>query len=123
MQSYLIIFTGTLLLERMQKSVPMMLETRAAWVDFEASIRPSAIAAWTAMAVAWEDDDRNPNPFATTSTHEDLSEVRRQLAEIAAADVDHLWVRGDMHETELLSMGLQLEAQQSVFFFPLNSGG
>ncbi|KAJ7891640.1 hypothetical protein B0H14DRAFT_2560696 [Mycena olivaceomarginata] len=105
---------GTLLLERMQKSVPMMLETRAAWVDFEASIRPSAIAAWTAMAVAWEDDDTNPNPFATTSTHEDLSEVRRQLAEIAAADVDHLRVRGDMHETELLSMGLQLEAQQRL---------
>jgi hypothetical protein len=34
------------------------------------------------------------------------------MAEIAADDVDHQRVQGEMHETEMLSMGLQLEESQ-----------
>ncbi|KAJ7787039.1 hypothetical protein B0H14DRAFT_2629794 [Mycena olivaceomarginata] len=96
-----IVRLGIFLLERMQKYVTMMLETRAAWVDLEASFPEAVIETWTAMAVAWE-----------TVKHEGLREVRRKLAVIASQDVDRLWVRGDMHETEMLSMGLQLEAEQ-----------
>ncbi|KAJ7898876.1 hypothetical protein B0H14DRAFT_3852958 [Mycena olivaceomarginata] len=103
---------STLLLWRMQKYVPMMLETRAAWVGLEASFPPAVIEAWTTMAVAWEADSSKANPFESTAKHEDLHEVRRKLAVIASQDVEHLRVRGDMHETEMLSIGLQLEAQQ-----------
>ncbi|KAJ7788496.1 hypothetical protein B0H14DRAFT_3576895 [Mycena olivaceomarginata] len=98
------------LLDKIQKCVPMMLEMRAAWVDVEASFKPSVIEAWTAMAIAWEADGKHPNPFTSTVQHEGIAEVRRRLAAIAAAD--HEGVRGDMHETEMLSMGLQLEQQQ-----------
>ncbi|KAJ7753029.1 hypothetical protein B0H14DRAFT_3096752 [Mycena olivaceomarginata] len=103
---------GTVLLNKIQKCVPMMLETRAAWVDVEASFEPSVIETWTAMAVAWEADSKHPNPFASTSQHEGIAEVRLRLAEIAAADIGHEGVHSDMHETEMLSMGLQLEQQQ-----------
>ena len=96
----------------MQKNVPLMLDSRAAWVDVEASFSTSVIEAWTAMAVAWEENHANPNPFASTVKRDDLREVRLRMAEIAQADVSHERVRGDMHETEMLSMALQLEQQQ-----------
>ncbi|KAJ7044257.1 hypothetical protein C8F04DRAFT_1250200 [Mycena alexandri] len=107
-----IVALGGELLKRMQKYVPLMLEARAAWIDMEDSFPVSVIETWTAMAVAWETDSRKPNPFKTTVRHENLREVRRKLAVIASEDVEHLHVRGDMHETEMLSMGLQLEEQQ-----------
>ncbi|KAJ7810115.1 hypothetical protein B0H13DRAFT_2248680 [Mycena leptocephala] len=107
-----IIALGRVMLERMQKYVPLMLETRAAWLDMEASFSPAVIETWTAMAVAWEKDAREPNPFASKINHVDLKAVRRKLAVIASEDVEHLRVRGDMHDTEMLSMGLKLEEEQ-----------
>ncbi|KAF7349654.1 CxC2 domain-containing protein [Mycena sanguinolenta] len=107
-----IVRLGTVLLEKIQKSAPIMVDARAAWVDVEASFPPSVIEAWTAMAVAWEGNNDNPNPFASKVRHDDLREVRLRMAEIARADVANERVRGDMHETEMLSMALQLEQQQ-----------
>ncbi|KAJ6545610.1 hypothetical protein B0H19DRAFT_1075901 [Mycena capillaripes] len=101
----------TTLLERVQKNVPLMLEARAASVDIEVSFEPSVIKTWTAMPVAWEANPKKPNPFQSTLTHEGLREVRRNQAGEAAEDVANLRVRGDMHETEMLSMGLQLEGE------------
>ncbi|KAJ7760606.1 hypothetical protein B0H14DRAFT_3511096 [Mycena olivaceomarginata] len=103
---------GTVLLDKIQKSMLMMLETLAAWVDVEASFEQSVTEAWTLMAIAWEVDSKNPNPFASTAQHKGIAKVRLRLAGIAAADVGHEGVRDDMHETEMLSMGLQLEQQQ-----------
>jgi hypothetical protein len=102
----------------MQKSVPLMLETRAAWVDMEASYPATVIEAWTSMAVAWEADSGKPNPFASTLKYESLQQVRRKLATIASEDISQLRVRGDMHDTEMLSMGLQLEEAQCVLSLP-----
>ncbi|KAJ7453514.1 hypothetical protein FB451DRAFT_1565625 [Mycena latifolia] len=107
-----IVALGGVLLDRMQKYVPSMLETRAAWVDMEASFPEAVIQAWTEMVVAWEADSRLPNPFASTTKHENLQQVRRKLAVIASEDIAQLRVRGDMHDTEMLSMGLQLEEAQ-----------
>ncbi|KAJ7797037.1 hypothetical protein B0H14DRAFT_3494231 [Mycena olivaceomarginata] len=108
---------GDILLQRVQRYIPLMLETRAAWVHLEVSFSESIIETWTAMAVAWEADSTQPihtkpNPFASTVKHEDLAEVRRQLALIASQDIHHEGVRGDMHNTEMLSIGLQLEREQ-----------
>ncbi|KAJ7886289.1 hypothetical protein B0H13DRAFT_2342938 [Mycena leptocephala] len=95
-----------------KKPVPLMLETSVAQSDVEASFPLSAVATWTEMAVAWEDDVQKPNPFATTVTHDGLKEVKKKLAMIASEDVEHERVRGEMHNTEMLAMGLQLEEQQ-----------
>jgi hypothetical protein len=90
----------------------MTLETQAAWVDVEPSFEQSVTEAWTVMAVAWEADSKNPNPFVSTAQHGGIAEVRLRLAGIAAVDVGHEGVQGDMHEMEILSMGLQLEQQR-----------
>ncbi|KAJ6525006.1 hypothetical protein B0H19DRAFT_1340096, partial [Mycena capillaripes] len=84
-----IVALGRVLLERLQKNVPLMLETRAAWVDVETSYPSTIIEEWTVMAVQ----------------QNNLKDVRRRLADVAAADMDHFRVRGDMHDTEMLSMG------------------
>ncbi|KAJ6545302.1 hypothetical protein B0H19DRAFT_1238233 [Mycena capillaripes] len=72
---------------------------------------PEVIETWTAMAVTWEKDSTKPNPFQSKVKHESLQEVRRKLAVVASEDIEHERVRGDMHDTEMLSMGLQLEAE------------
>ncbi|KAF7364442.1 CxC2 domain-containing protein [Mycena sanguinolenta] len=118
-----IVKLGTVLLEKIQKNVPLMLDARAAWIDVEASFAPAVIEAWTAMAVAWERDNTNPNPFASTVKHNDLRDVRLRMAEIARADITHERVRGDMHETEMLSMALQLEQQQRALATHMKSIG
>ncbi|KAF7349139.1 hypothetical protein MVEN_01436100 [Mycena venus] len=120
-----IVHLGRDLLEKIRKYVLLMLETRQAWVDMEASFPPAAISTWTEMAVAWEADSSQPNPFQFQSTveHEGLREVRRRLAEIAAEDIELLNVRGDMHETEMLSMGLQLEESQRLYATHLKNVG
>ncbi|KAJ7906822.1 hypothetical protein B0H13DRAFT_1880221 [Mycena leptocephala] len=108
-----IVGLGRTLLERIQKNTPLMLDTREAWVDMETSMGPAVIDVWMEMAVKWEEDARNPNPFESKQSDEKtLKEVRCHLAEIAVEDVEHLRVRGDMHNTEMMSMGLKLEEQQ-----------
>ncbi|KAF7372487.1 hypothetical protein MVEN_00110400 [Mycena venus] len=109
-----IVHVGRDLLEKIQKYVPQMLETRQAWVDMEASFPSMVILTWMEMAIAWEADYTKPNPFQSTVEHEGLREVRRRLAEIAAEDFKQLNVQGDMHETKMLSMGLQLEESQQL---------
>jgi hypothetical protein len=110
------------MLEHMQKYVPLMLEMRAAWVDMEASFSPAVIEEWMVMTVAWEKDADTPNPFASKINHVDLKAVRCKLAVIASEDVEHVRVRGDMHDTEMLSMGLKLEEEQCVCLFSLEDG-
>ncbi|KAJ7301593.1 hypothetical protein DFH08DRAFT_978614 [Mycena albidolilacea] len=103
---------GTTLRDRLQKNLPLMVEPWEAWVNVEASFSVSVIEMWMAMVHAWEVDAEKPNLFASTVHYDDLTQVWLQMAKIAADDVDHLRVRGDMHETEMLSMGLQLEESQ-----------
>ncbi|KAJ7676102.1 hypothetical protein B0H14DRAFT_3537005 [Mycena olivaceomarginata] len=98
--------------DTLEKNLPKMVELRQAWVDVEALFTPSVLETWTAMARTWEKDAEQPNPFASTVQYDDLSQVWLRLAEVAAKDVDQARVRGDMHETEMLSMGLQLEESQ-----------
>lgn len=78
----------------------------------EASYPEAVIAQWTAMVVAWESDLNNANPCASTQKFENPQQVRRKLAMTASLDIGQLRVRGDMHDTEMLSMGLQLEEVQ-----------
>ncbi|KAJ7839774.1 hypothetical protein B0H13DRAFT_2417357 [Mycena leptocephala] len=83
-----IVGLGKTLLERLQKAVPLMLETSVAQSDVEASFPLSAVATWTEMAVAWR---RRPETqsVATTVMHDGLKEVKKKLAVIASEDVEH----------------------------------
>ncbi|KAJ7707970.1 hypothetical protein B0H14DRAFT_2646717 [Mycena olivaceomarginata] len=69
-----------------------------------------------------------PNPFETMRKDQHLARVRAELAaEAAAREVagkeDAGAVKGDMHITELIAMGLQLEDQQRVLAFDIAATG
>ncbi|KAJ7714022.1 hypothetical protein B0H16DRAFT_1742933 [Mycena metata] len=112
-----IIALGYQLRKKMLNAVPEMVKTRLALADMEESLGTEAVATWTEMAERWEENSGNPNPFETQQKDEHLAKVRSDLAAEAAqreaeGGGDANDVRGDMHITELLAMGLQLEEQQ-----------
>ncbi|KAJ7079699.1 hypothetical protein C8R44DRAFT_754580 [Mycena epipterygia] len=107
---------GKMMLERTLDAVPMMVATREVLSNLECSFAPNTVEVWRQMAEAWDRDSAMPNPFQSAKKDDHLAHVRRELAEEAAA-----WeeagievvgaVREDMHVTELIAMGLQLEEQ------------
>ncbi|KAJ7292244.1 hypothetical protein C8J57DRAFT_1445287 [Mycena rebaudengoi] len=108
------------MLKKTENAIPEMVETRMALDDMEEMLggaEGATVKAWTTMAEAWERDPDNQNPFESERKNEHLAQVQRELAEEAAAreaaktEVPGA-VRGDMHVTELLAMGLQLEEAQ-----------
>jgi hypothetical protein len=102
---------------KLEKAVPEMTKTRAAFADMNKSTGVKVVEEWTDMALLWDADVSNPNPFETIRKDQHLAKVRTALAAEAAAreaagKEDVGAVKGDMHITELISMGLQLEEQQ-----------
>jgi hypothetical protein len=94
-----------------------MVQTREALEDLNKSLDPEVVQAWTEMAEAWEKDETKPNPFETQRKDAHVAKVRAELAEEASTREtsgmeDEGAIRGDMHITELLAMGIQLEDQQ-----------
>ncbi|KAJ6448083.1 hypothetical protein C8R45DRAFT_1128122, partial [Mycena sanguinolenta] len=117
-----IIGLGQMLRRKVEKAVPEMVKTQRALNDMNESLgRQSAevVAKWTEMALTWEDDVDAPNPFETLRKDKHVAHVRAELAaetaaREAAGQEDDDTLRGDMHITELIAMGLQLEEQQRV---------
>ncbi|KAJ7019538.1 hypothetical protein C8F04DRAFT_1276138 [Mycena alexandri] len=114
-----IIALAYLMRKKTENAVPEMVHTKRALEDLEESLGPAVVAEWEAMAVAWEADSTSPNPFETIRKDLHVAKVRAELAEEAAArearGVEDLGsVRGDMHITELIGMGMQLEDQQRI---------
>ncbi|KAJ6487351.1 hypothetical protein DFH09DRAFT_1339464 [Mycena vulgaris] len=123
-----IIGLGKTMLERTEDAVPMMVETRQALADLERSFEEEMLVEWRRMAEAWEKDGDMQNPFATAKKDQHLAAVRRALAEEAAAreaaGIEVIGaVREDMHVTELIAMGIQLEEQQRVLRFDMSGTG
>ncbi|KAJ7662673.1 hypothetical protein DFH06DRAFT_1325031 [Mycena polygramma] len=130
-----IIALGRTMLKKVKHTVPMMVEMKAALAHMEATLSPEAlgveegpIPTWTAMAELWEKKPSEPNPFEMLRKDEHLAKVRHDLAVEAAArekagkeDADAF--RDDMHITEMISMGLQLEEQQRVLRFDARAVG
>ncbi|KAJ6575718.1 hypothetical protein DFH09DRAFT_1260865 [Mycena vulgaris] len=113
-----IILLGKMMLQRTLEAVPMMVYTRRALRDLEKSFERETLAAWRKMAEEWEVDGDKPNPFQSVKKDEHLAAVRRDAGiEIVGA------VREDMHVTELIAMGLQLEEQQRVLRFDMSATG
>ncbi|CAK5267151.1 unnamed protein product [Mycena citricolor] len=112
-----IVKLGTSLRDKMLNALPLMIEAAKAFVDLEKSFDSSTLATWLVMARRWEDDPKAPNPFQSAKRDKHLAQVRRELAEEAeereAAGIEESnMVRADMHVTEFLVLGLQLEEQQ-----------
>ncbi|KAJ7097255.1 hypothetical protein B0H15DRAFT_773428 [Mycena belliarum] len=130
-----IVALGRTMLKKVEDAVPAMEEMQAALIEMEASLSPEAlgeeagpIAEWTAMAEAWEKDASKPNPFETLRKDQHLAKVRQELAEEAAARQvagreSAGEVRDDMHITEMIAMGLQLEDQQRTLRFDVLATG
>ncbi|KAJ7096928.1 hypothetical protein C8R44DRAFT_544615, partial [Mycena epipterygia] len=108
---------------------------RGALKHMEASLTAEAlgeetgpVAEWTAMAERWEEDPSQPNPFETLRKDGHLAKVRHELAieaaarEVAGKELEGA-VRDEMHVTELIAMGLQLEEQQRVLRFDATATG
>ncbi|KAF7364230.1 hypothetical protein MSAN_01082600 [Mycena sanguinolenta] len=123
-----IIALGHMLRKKVEKAVPAMVKTRRAWLDMNESVGPEALEKWVAMAELWEAKSSAPNPFETIRKDQHLANVRAELATEAAERErlgleDEGAVRGDMHVTELIGMGLQLEEQQRILGFDVASTG
>lgn len=115
---------GRVMLKKVEDGVPAMVEMKGALRHMEASLTAEAlgvetgpVAEWTAMAELWEKDPREPNPFETLRKDGHLAKVRHELAvEAAAREAAGKELEGavqdEMHVTELIAMGLQLEEQQ-----------
>ncbi|KAJ7027028.1 hypothetical protein C8F04DRAFT_965726 [Mycena alexandri] len=119
---------GYQLRKKMLNAVPEMVKTRLALSDMEESLGAEPVAEWTEMAEKWEASSSSPNPFETQRKDEHLAKVRGDLAAEAAqreaeGGGDASDVKGDMHITELLAMGLQLEEQQRTLGFDVAATG
>ncbi|KAK7013051.1 hypothetical protein R3P38DRAFT_2639870 [Favolaschia claudopus] len=114
-----IIALGFAMRKKVERAVPEMVRTREALRDMNDSLGSEVVEEWKAMAERWEADAAAPNPFETIRKDQHVAKVRTELAaEAAAREVagqeDEGAVRGDMHVSELVAMGLQLEEQQRV---------
>ncbi|KAJ7093352.1 hypothetical protein B0H15DRAFT_947488 [Mycena belliarum] len=123
-----IIALGYVMRKKIENAVPEMVETKAALGDMEESLTQEAVVEWNKMAAAWEQDGDKPNPFETLRKDDHLAKVRRDLAAEAAereeaGGGEEADVRGDMHITEFLGMGLQLEDQQRTIAFDVAATG
>ncbi|KAJ7849376.1 hypothetical protein B0H14DRAFT_3668571 [Mycena olivaceomarginata] len=123
-----IIALGITLAKKVEIAVAEMVRTRAALGDLEESLGVESVERWTAMATRWELDVTAPNPFETQYKDMHIAKVRAELAAEAAAreaagTEDAGAVRGDMHITEMVDMGLQLEDQQRILASDVASTG
>ncbi|KAJ7247447.1 hypothetical protein B0H12DRAFT_1203221 [Mycena haematopus] len=123
-----IIALGYTMRRKVEKAAPEMVEARQALDDMSASLGPDVVASWTEMAEIWEADITKPNPFETIRKDQHVATVRAELAteaaiREAAGGEDEDAVRGDMHITELIGMGLQLEEQQRILGSDVSATG
>ncbi|KAJ6579816.1 hypothetical protein B0H10DRAFT_2235569 [Mycena sp. CBHHK59/15] len=106
---------GKYLLERVQKAVANMTTFLLELLEAELGLPDAVVTEWTKEMEDSELDAEKPNPFKVTDEHEGLFAIRGRLATAAAAlragDTEDD-VRGDLHASEMIDMGLHLEEQQ-----------
>ncbi|KAJ6613766.1 hypothetical protein B0H10DRAFT_2165228 [Mycena sp. CBHHK59/15] len=123
-----IIAFGRLMLRKIAKAVPEMITSSVELEDLELSLPRTAVEEWTREMEAWEADASQPNPFKPRVQHKTMQAVRLAMAEEVKEEMDldvleGLVVRDDMHPTEMVSMGLQLEELQRTLAFDLAGVG
>ncbi|KAJ7025298.1 hypothetical protein C8F04DRAFT_1191646 [Mycena alexandri] len=94
---------------------------------------------WRVEIEAWEGDASNPNPFARKGERRTVVDVRRQMAEEVQKDMEQAMdvdgakdsseegddegASAEMHATEWIGMGLQLEELQRTLGFDVGKIG
>ncbi|KAJ7077348.1 hypothetical protein C8R44DRAFT_655086 [Mycena epipterygia] len=112
-----IVALGRVMLERIQKAVGEMVDKQQELAETEASLSRETVGPWTAAMELWELDPKNPNPFNVAEKHASLEAIRGRIAEETKdakegdAEDD---VRGDLHASEMITMGMQLEQEQRL---------
>jgi hypothetical protein len=110
-----IIALGRVMLVHIQKAVAKMGETQEEFVESEALLPAESVKVWTTAMELWEADLMKPNPFNVQDKHVSLQAVRGRIAMEAKDAVEGNTVddvRGDLHVSEMIAMGMQLEEQQ-----------
>ncbi|KAJ6585954.1 hypothetical protein B0H19DRAFT_1250699 [Mycena capillaripes] len=110
-----IIALGRVMLERIQKAVGQMIDKQEELVEMEASLPADIVKEWTKVMEEWEADSSKPNPFKLGEKHASLQAIRGRIAEETkdAVEGDASGdVKGDLHVSDVIAMGMQLEEQQ-----------
>ncbi|KAJ6500304.1 hypothetical protein DFH09DRAFT_1375882 [Mycena vulgaris] len=118
--------------KKITECVPEMITTSVELEELEESLRNlgagDALEKWRAEVEAWEEDAQKPNPFASRVKQKTVLDVRREMAEEVEKEMDEdqmggLAVSEEMHATEMIGMGLQLEELQRNLAFDVASVG
>ncbi|KAJ7239435.1 hypothetical protein C8J57DRAFT_1564870, partial [Mycena rebaudengoi] len=111
---------GSAMLGKIKKAAPEMVEKRLALDELVTTLPPTAVAEWKQQIELWERDASKPNPFQSTQKHESMQAIRTRMAVTSQTAVEgdaEDEVRGDMHVSEMIAMGMQLEEQQRTLKF------
>ncbi|KAJ7763712.1 hypothetical protein B0H16DRAFT_1454979 [Mycena metata] len=138
---------GKAMLDKLVDCVPELIGASTELEELEKSLRDLGAGAtlmqWRAEVEAWEQDASNPNPFARKGQRKTVVDVRRQMAEEVQNEMEDAMGgvneergedegKGDdqeevasdeMHATEWVGMGLQLEELQRVLGFDVGKIG
>ncbi|KAJ7269976.1 hypothetical protein B0H12DRAFT_999151, partial [Mycena haematopus] len=118
-----IIGLGELLKARLTDAVPGLITASTELEELEASIRNlgggEGLEAWKVEMEAWERDTTKTNPFLATIERPTVVNVRREMAEEVESELAGLTVSDEMHPSEMIGMGLQLEELQRNLGFDI----
>ncbi|KAF8198417.1 hypothetical protein BJ912DRAFT_1020430 [Pholiota molesta] len=105
---------GASLWKKLVTAAPMAIEQAKQFESFSSTISSESLVTFRSQVEAWEDDISEPNPFKPTIKYMSEQEVKLAFAKEAAAEAakDSATIHADMHPSELIAQGLQLEDQQ-----------
>ncbi|KAJ7070273.1 hypothetical protein B0H15DRAFT_918090 [Mycena belliarum] len=127
-----IIGFGVWAMRKIQECVPEMITTSMELEELETSLRNlgagDALDEWRVEVEAWEEDASNPNPFESRVKQKTVVGVRLEMAEEAKDEMDEeelggMAVSDEMHPTEMIGMGIQLEELQRALAFDISGVG
>ncbi|KAF8171891.1 hypothetical protein BJ912DRAFT_1025110 [Pholiota molesta] len=105
---------GASLWKKLKVAVPKAAEQASQFESFSSTISKDNLSAFQSQVEAWEEDIKQLNPFKPTIKHRSEQDVKLEFAKEAAAEAakDTATIHADMHPSELIAQGLQLEDQQ-----------
>ncbi|KAJ7497825.1 hypothetical protein B0H11DRAFT_2276322 [Mycena galericulata] len=127
-----IIKLGGWAMKKISECVPELITCSVELEELEESLRnlgaSEALEEWRKEVEAWEENADNPNPFESRVKIQTVLDVRREMAEEVEREMEEdmlegLQISDEMHATEMIGMGLQLEELQRNLAFDMASVG
>lgn len=124
-------------MRKLTECVPELATASHELDELEVSIRKmggsDTLKEWRGEVEAWEEDEKNPNPFESRAKEKTVVDVRLEMADEVENEMDAQMdvdseeadeaARDMMHATEMIGMGLQLEELQYVSIALLSTPG